>query len=383
MTTSHPQRGEPGRESRLRPSDERALLARAHRTTRRIALAAFVLALAAVGLAGVQLITGAGAGCQSRAWSTSPAADALPLGWTISSSQYDVNRKSMKLLGPTPSDGSSNQAVLYATVTCYPQGAAESISRSRDAAAAAGEAVTARSDLGDQGFVADDSSGAIFLQFRHDDVVVYLAASGDATSDEVDTVASAFDLAMGGDGGDMPVGTPDAGTPAASAATSLPPASEVPTPTESPAAPELESALPTSVGGIQLTIESAIGSSILGSDQGSRAITAALRADGLTPDDLHVAQAYDATGAADLSFLVVGISGMKLDTVRSLVMSAWLAASGAGVTTDTVTLGGHEFTRVDYGDGGAMDYVLAEKDFVLIIETGDAGLAAQAAAALP
>jgi hypothetical protein len=383
MTTSRPPRVDPGREPRLRPSDERALLAQATRTTRRIALLALVFALAAIGLAAWRFVASSGSGCQSTAWSTAPAVEQLPLGWTISSSQYDVNRRTMTLLGPAPADATASQAVLYATITCYPQGAAESVSRSADAAAAAGQTVTSRTDLGDQGFLADDASGAAFLQFRHGDVVVYLAASGDATTDEVDAVASAFDLAMGGDGGAAVIGTPEAGGPTASAAASLAPASEIPSPTDSPAAPELESALPTSVGDIQLTVESAVGSSILGSDQGSRAITAALRADGLTADDLHVAQAYDATNQADLSFLVVGVTGMQLDALKALVMSSWLAASGPGVTTDTVPLSGRTFTRVSYGDGGSLDYVLAEKDFVLIIETADASLAAQAAAALP
>jgi hypothetical protein len=383
MTTARSPRVEPGRDQRLRPSDERALLAHAARTNRRIAVLALLGAVVALGLVAWRFVLPGDAGCQSAAWAASPAIEELPPGWSVSSSQYDVSRKTMTLLGPLPSDSTTNQAVLYATVTCYPQGAAESVSRSADAAAAAGQTVTSRSDLGDQGFLATDASGAIFLQFRHADVVVYIAASGDATSDEVDAVASAFDRAMGGDGAAVAIGTPDTGAPSPSADQPSADASAAPIPTESPAAPELEAAMPTQVGDITLTVESALGTDILGDDQGSRAIIAALRADGKTPDDLRVAQAYDATGQADLRILGVSVTGMSLDSIKALVISSWLAATGPGVSTDTVTLGGHEFTRIDYGDGGSVDYLLAEGDHVLLIETADATLAEQAAAALP
>jgi hypothetical protein len=395
MTSPRSPRVEPVREPRLRPSDERAQLAAAARSSRRIAVAALVVALAALGLTAWRFLAApsSGAECQAAAWDAQPAVADLPLGWTISSSQYDIDRKQMTLLGPVPSDGTSGQPVLYATVTCYRDGAAESVSRSAAAATAAGQSVTPRSDLGDQGYLAADASGAVFLQFRRDDVVVYLAASGDATAGEIEAVAFAFDAAMGGAAGAAPIGTPDLGspafgtpafgTPAPSEALVSPGASEEPGPSDSPAAPDLEAALPTQVGDVTLTVQSAVGTSILGDDQGSRAIIAALRAEGRTPDDLRVARGYDPSGNSDLTILAVSVTGMKLDAVKSLVMSAWLAASGAGVTMDAVTLSGHEFTRIDYGDGGSIEYLLAENDRVLIIETADATIAAQAAAALP
>jgi hypothetical protein len=377
----------------MRPSEERAILARSVRTTRRIALAALVIGLVAFGITAWRFLTPADAGCQTAAWDATPAAGQLPLGWTISASQYDVGRKSMTLLGPAPADTTTSRAVLYATITCYPQGAADSVNRSANAATAAGQTVTPRTDLGDQGFVSADASGATFLQFRRGSVVVYIAASGDATADEVNTVASAFDLGMGGTGGNAPVGSPI--TPVGSPITgvtspSIAPGSDVPgsSPSDSPAAsaaaaPALEALLPTTVGTIQLTVDSALGTSILGTDQGSRAILAALRADGKTADDLSVAQAYDPTGAADLSLLAVSVKGMSLASMKALVLSTWLAASGAGVTTTTVTLSGHEFTKIDYGDQGSVDYLLAEGDHVILIETGSADIATQAAAALP
>lgn len=367
------------------------MLAGIARTNRRLALAALAIALLATGLVAWRFLAPADAGCQTTAWDVSPAVEQLPSGWTISASQYDVSRKTLTLLGPTPQDTTTNRAVLYATVTCYSQGAADSVTRSEAAATAAGQAVAQRTDLGEQGFLATDTSGAMFLQFRRGSVVVYLAASGDATSDEVNAVASAFDLSMSGTAAAAPVGTLDLGAGASLAAPSAAPsgvpsspsASESPTASGSPAAPQLEAALPRQVGTTVLTVESAVGTSILGADQGSRAIVAALRAEGKTTDDLLVAQAYDATGVADLTILAVSVTGMKLDAVKSFVLTSWLAASGAGVKTDTIALAGRSFTRVDYGDGGSMDYLLAEGDVVIIIQTADATVAAAAAAALP
>ena len=66
-----------------------------------------------------------------------------------------------------------------------------------------------------------------------------------------------------------------------------------------------------------------------------------------------------------------------------MVLETLLAASGDGVTKDTVTLAGQAWTRIDYGDGGTLDYVLTDGANVIVITTADAALAEQAAAALP
>jgi hypothetical protein len=371
------------REPRMRPGDERAHLEGVSRTARRVAVAALAVALLGTGFSVWRALAPADAGCQAAAWDTAPVVTELPLAWTVSSSQFDLGRKTMTLLGPTSPDGSGSQAVLYTTITCFAQGAAESVTRSAAAAKAAGQTVTQRTDLGDQGFLAADASGAIFLQFRRGSVVVYIAASGDATSADVEAVASSFDHSMGGTSVAPPIVTPVPGGASPSSLPSNEIPSEGPSASAAAVAPELEAVLPKKVGDTVLTIESALGTTILSTDQGSRAIVAALRAEGKVADDLKLAQAYDAAGQSDLSILAVTVTGMKLDAIRRLVLDSWLAATGAGVKTDTVTLAGRSFTRVDYGDGGVMDYLLAERDFVIIIETADANVAAQAAAALP
>lgn len=345
-------------------------------------MAAIVLSVVGLGLAALGALAPADGGCQSAAWSTTPALEKLPAGWTVASSQYDIARKSMSLLGPLPADESLAQAVVYATITCYPDGAADAVTRSADAATAAGQVVISRNDLGHQGFSAADDSGATFLQFRRDRIVVYLAASGDATSTEVDQLASAFDLAMGGDGGAVAVGTQDVATPVPSTGADSPAPSDGASPSEA-AAPELEGVLPTKVGDVVLIVDSATGSMFLGEDQGSRAIAAALRADGRKPDDLGVAQAYDETAESDLSLLAVGVDGMAQDKVLAFVLESWLAATGAGVKIDTVTLSGRELTRINYGDEGSLDYVTTKGAVVIVITTADPDLAALAVAALP
>ena len=363
-----------------RPAEIR--LERTGRTTRRLALAALVVACVGLGLAAYPLVMPPAQGCQAITWDTAPAIAELPLGWTVGATQYDTGRKTMTFLGPAPTDSTTQRAVLYATVTCFAQGAADSVVRSADAARAAGQVVTQRQDLGEQAYSAADKSGATFVQFRRGAVVVYLAASGDTTPAEADAVAAAFDHAMGGPAPQLAVGTPDAGTSGA-VPSPVPSVMASAGASASPAAPDLEAALPKSVGTITLTVQSALGPAILGTDQGSRAITAALRAEGKSPSDLRIAQAYDASGQADLTMLAIAVTGMSTDSMKALVLDSWLAASGAGVKTTTVTLSGRTFTQVDYGDNGTKDYLLVEQGRVVIIETATADLATQAAAALP
>jgi hypothetical protein len=356
------------------------------RFTRRLAIGALVIALIAVGLTAWRLVSPA-ASCQSAAWGAAPSIADLPAAWSISATQYDVDRMSMTLLGPLPQGQTSARPVVYATVACYAHDAAAAVAKSQAAATAAGQTVSSRADLGDQGYTALDSSGASFIQFRHGDVVTYVAASSQATAAEVEAVASAFDRALGGAGSAAAIGTsgPSNGVSAVptEAASSAAPASTGPSPSGGVPAPELEAALPRTVAGTTLTISSAVGASVLGTDAGSRAITAALRADGKSGNDFRAAQAHDATGTVDLTILALRVTGMKSAALQKIVLDTWLSASGTGVKTSAITLGSRAFTKVDYGDGGPMSYITARGDIVIIIETAVADLAAQAAAALP
>ena len=356
------------------------------RATRRLAIGAVVLALAGVGLAAWHQFGPGSGGCQSTAWAAAPSVAGLPAGWTIGATQYQPNVLSVTLSGPTPADQTKAAPVVYATVSCYAEDAAGAVSRSQTAAAAAGMNVLPQTSYGDQGYVATDTaSGSTFIQFRIGSVVSYVAASGDATAADVTTIASAFDVALGGGGLTAALGTPapsDTGT-APSGDIGTPAASDVPTPAASLAAPELEAALPTSVGGTTLSVSSATGSTVLGTDPGSRAIAAALRTAGVPIDSFRAAQAYDPSGTADLTITAFRVEGMTADKLEQIVLNSWLSAGGTGVTTTTTTVEGRTATKVDYGDGGAPSYVVVNGDIVFVVEGSDATLATQAVAALP
>ena len=389
MSDKRPPSGGAG-DASSRPADGATAPASGPDRTRLVAIAAVVIAVVALALAAWRAFVPAPS-CQTTAWDAVPAASDLPAGWTVGATQYDRDRMSTTLLGPEPADTSAQQAIVYATVTCYASDASEVVSRSQQAASDGGQSVASRTDLGDEGFTALDPSGATFIQFRAGNVIAYVAASGDATSDEVEAVASAFDRALGGNGSS---GAPATLAPSGSAsppssaeptavASEAPPASTEPLPSEAAAAPELEAALPTEVAGTPLTVDSASGSDVLGQDAGSRATIAALREAGHTVDDFQVAEAYDPTGTLDLSIIGFRVEGMTSDEVEKLIRDTWLSAGGAGVTTSEVTLAGAPFTRIDYGDGGSMSYYTTRDDMVIVIETSDPALAEQAAAALP
>jgi hypothetical protein len=352
------------------------------RATRRLALGAIFLAVVALGLTAWRVIAPGSSSCQSAAWSAAPAAADLPSGWSISATQYLVNELSITLSGPPPIDQTSSRAVIYVTVSCFVDDAAGSVTRSQAAAVAAGLTVASRSDLGEQGYTANASTGASFIQFRHGSVVTYVAASGDATPADVDAVASALDRAQGGNGSAAVIPTPapsDNGTPQPTDVFG----SAAPSPAASIAAPELEAALPTSVGGTALSINSAVGTDVLGNDPGSRAIAAALRAAGSSPDAFRAAQAYDPTGTIDLSITAFRVEGMAADRLQTIVIDGWLSAGGSGVKTTSTTISGRTVTQVDYGDGGTTPYIAISGDIVIIVESSSATLAAQAIAALP
>ena len=356
------------------------------RTTRQLAIGAIVLSVLGVGFAAWHQFGPGSTSCQSTAWGAAPAAANLPAGWSIGATQYQPDVLSVTLSGPAPADQTSAAPVVYATVSCYAADATGAVTHSQTAAAAAGMIVATQTDYGDQGYTATDSaSGATFIQFRIGNVVSYVAASGDATAADVTSIASAFDLALGGKGLTAALGTPaptDTGaTPSGDIGT--PGASDQPTPEVSLAAPELEAVLPTSVGGTTLSVNSATGSTVIGTDPGSRAIAAALRTAGISVDAFRAAQAYDPSGTVDLSITAFRVEGMTSDVLKGIVLSSWLSAGGTGVTTSTTTVQDRTATEVDYGDGGAPSYVVVDGDIVFVVETSDATLATQAVGALP
>jgi hypothetical protein len=253
-----------------------------------------VVAIVALTLAAWRSVLPGSSSCQSMAWAAAPSAADLPAGWSIAAARYGVDELTMTLVGPAPVDQESAQPVVYATISCFQSDAVTAVSRSREAAESAGHDVSTRDDLGDQAYSAVDPSGASYIQFRHDAVVADLAASAETAPTELEAIVAAIDGMLGGDGV-PPADATDAPTADPAAVPSDVPTDDATVPTEAPAAPELEAALPTSVAGTDLTVESALGTMVLADDAGSRAVIAALRAEGVASEDLQVAQAFDET----------------------------------------------------------------------------------------
>jgi hypothetical protein len=147
-------------------------------------------------------------------------------------------------------------------------------------------------------------------------------------------------------------------------------------------APELEAAMPTSVLGTPLTVDSATGDQALTADPASRALAARLTSLGAKVADVEVARALDDSGSTDVA--VYGFRLPKFDPakLKAAVLEAWLGATEAGVKQTTVTLGGKRVTKVEYGGDGATDYVYSTADHVIVIDTSDADAADDAASQL-
>ena len=362
---------------RRRPAEERAALAASSRRATRLAIVAIVASGIALGLTAWRVLAPPGASCQTDVWSAQPAANDMPTGWTMAGTTFDANRRTTQYVGPASATGSGSPNVL-ATVTCLPDGAADAVARAEAAARSIGQVVSTKSDLSDGGFEATDTSGAIFLEFRRGAIVVDLAAANGATPTDIETVASGFDKALGGDGGAIATPAPSS---SGAAASSAPVASGSPTGLTHDA-PELEKLLPTQIGGVTLTVDSALGGTVLTSDAGGRAAIAALKAKGKVPNDLRYAEALDQTQTLQVSVVALSVNGLSAAETQTMLLD-WFQLSGPGVTHADVTLAGKTWAKYDLGDEGALNYFRTSGTAVIVITTADPALAQEAAAAMP
>ncbi len=357
-----------------------------------LALGALVLSVAALMVAAVGFLrpSPTATSCQSGAWDAIPAAADLPTGWSVGSTDFYRDSQTTTLAGPDPGDGSGGPS-LFVSVTCFGADAANAVTRSRSSATAVGRPVTDLAGIGEAGYqVLDSSAGSSILHFQRATLVAYVASQGTVADADLKTVGSAIDKAMQHAlaGGGAPSAAPAAVTSAPSpggsgAASSSPAASGAVGPSASPVAPALEALLPTKVGTTTLTIQSATGDMIIGTDPGSRALSAALTSLGKKPTDLQVAQAYDAGGTVDLSIMGFRVPGITAAKLKPMILETWLLANATGVKSSEVTVGGKKVTRVDYGSTGTTSYVVTTKDAVIVVDTADVKLAEQALAALP
>ena len=360
-----------------------------------LALLAVVLAVGALGY----VVLGRSGGddmtaCRSEAWKSIPNANDLPDNWNLGSTDLNANGMTISILGEAPADSSTNQPVVYASVTCYGESAAATaLEQNRKASVAAGATVRNRTSNGAAYEVDNPTTGSVTTLFRVGGLVGQIADAGTATPEDLATITTAVAKAMGSEtaagtapdanpsdaatGSDEPLGSDDLG-----AAESSGP----------PFAPELEALIPKSIvdnsstsspgAPVPLTVQSASATDVFGEDPSSRALAARIRALGATLDQLQIAQGYDDTGALDLSIVAFRLPKADLAKLRAAIIDTWLSAGADGVKSTTVTLGGKSLTKVDYGDGSTIEYVYAKDDYVIVIDTSDVDIATQVASQL-
>jgi hypothetical protein len=355
------------------------------------AAAALAIAIVALGLSAAAILRPVAASCQVAAWDAVVKASEIPPGWTIGATDIYPDNQTTTIAGPALGSGSAG-STIYASVTCFGDHAPDAITRSEQASRSAGRSVTPLDGIGEAGYaMAGDTARASALQFRRGPLVAYVASSGVVTDAELRQAGAAVDAALRralGDVGATSVPVPSSAatpagslpaSPAASAAASPEPSQGA----ASPVAPELEALMPRQVSGTTLVVQSATGDQVLGTDAASKALVSTLDSFGKKPADLQIAQAYDATGQLDVAALGFRVPGVSAAKLKPAVLQTWLFAGATGVTTKETTVSGVKVTEVSYGGSTSISYVAVRKDAVIVIQSGDATLAAAALAALP
>lgn len=150
----------------------------------------------------------------------------------------------------------------------------------------------------------------------------------------------------------------------------------IPPDVESHEDPALEAILPTEVGGVALLAQSVEGGAILTDDAWSSTVTDFLSSVDRTSADLHLAEALDPNGILDISVDVYRIDGIDGASLRDVLMAAWSGDNPDLIVTDA-TIGGAEVTKLDFGEGVPVSYILVRDEFVFDVWTDDLDLATE------
>ena len=355
--------------------------------TGRIGIAALVIAIVALTISVLQVGLAATNSCESKAWDATPADEALPLGWTVADTAISNDTLQLSLSGAPTADGTTPTA--SATVTCQGTTASAFVDRASQAAEAAGDAPIEIGEIGDQRWATRSSDfSTTHITFRRGGLVVEVEAQISVEAAVIEDIAIAIDDTITGTEAPATSAAPsDSGvaivsegaSASADASTSGAPSAE-----PSQAAPELVALLPEEIDGVEMTINSATGDALLGTDDSqSRAVRAGLAALGKADTDLQVAQAYDASLELNMSLLAFRLEGADPVQLTELIQEVWLLSASPGVTTEVQTIGGKEVTVVSYGDDGNTQYVYTFEDAVFLIDSPDPAIAEQIVEALP
>jgi hypothetical protein len=371
--------------------------------SRRTVLVIGILSVVALVLAGAALIlnlvhgsTAATAdSCRSLAWAALPDETTLPSGWSLANSGFYSDGYSTSFIGPQPSDTTTPQSSIFVRLNCLGTDDVLAMTRSHDAGVAAGATEVPFAKLGDQSFALQDATGGTTVYFRQSGIVAYLVADSTVTPTELQQAATAVDLAITGaaaesggigsagstppPGGVIVLGSPG---PSSGPGASVGPA---PTPTSTPshAVPALEAVLPHTISGTPFTTQSLTGTDAIGTDAASVALGASIKGFGKVPGDFQVAEAYDNTGTIQVTVIGFRLTGIDATRLRQAIIASWIVAAGSGVTQANATVGGKAVVKVDYADGGPLDYVYVQGITVYDVSTSDVSLAATVLGQLP
>jgi hypothetical protein len=171
-------------------------------------------------------------------------------------------------------------------------------------------------------------------------------------------------------------------TGAASTAPTTAPVSVAPVPTEVAAASDalpsfdlssfhgdqdLESMIPTTVGGQTLTTLSMTGDQFLGDGSSSPQLAGALTALGKTPADLSVAFA----GSTKITIVAFRVQGVPASTL----FDAFKSAASGNYTATSVSYGGKNVTKVEPGDD-TISFIYLKDDTMFLVGSPGSGATA-------
>jgi hypothetical protein len=320
--------------------------------------------------------------CRTVTWSALPSAAALPPGWTVASTRFLVGILTATIVGPAPSDSTTQGPAAFVSVTCYGSDAGQALALDHAAALVSGATDTSFPKLGDESLaVTSTRTGSTTVYIRRGILVADLEAATSVDPAAFETVARAVDeamkLALSGSGGPLSTATTSGGatpTPAASLAVTPNPS---PSPSATPVshlAPDLEGRLPNSVDGTAMLIDSVTGATALGTDPTSTALIAWLEDRGKTSSDLEIGRARDLAGNKPIRLYVFRVDGVAPADLARAMVAAFRADTTSSPTESEVTLAGRKVTKVTYGQGPAEYLFEAPGGVVFDIETTDESL---------
>ena len=328
--------------------------------------------------------------CRSVAWASLPDPSTLPVGWTLAGTGFYSDGYSTSFVGPAPSDTSTETPSIYVRLNCLGTDDALAMARSHDAAIAAGASQVSFAKLGDESFALQDATGGTTVYFSQSGIVAYLVATSTVTPTDLQQAATAVDLAIASGGSSVglaPSALPSeiVGllSPGPSGATGSTAPAASPTSTPSHVVPALEALLPQAVNGTPFTTQSLDGTEAIGTDPASVALAASIKGFGKANSDFQVAESYDATNTVAVTVIGFRLLGIDAVRLRQAILASWQVAAGSGMTTGPATVAGKSVIKVDYGDGGPLDYLYIKGTTVLDVSTADASLAATVLGLLP